>query len=173
MSEVPRAYLTRVGPFEHRNGMSIAMYLALSASAEVIASCTKSPPDDAAALRELAKRLSGYAPACSLELAPIGAQLGLDPVDLPIRLAEERAATSYLAVLSGHVRMGLGGPRELFFAGAEYLRTRPWENISGRDRFALQATLENHATGQSYRLPLRLHVRDGRSPDGPSIRARG
>jgi hypothetical protein len=169
MPPLPLAYLTKVGPLDFRGGKVVAMYVAFSAEGETLATEVEAPPDDAKAVRKLVARLPTHAPCCALELAKVGAALGVEPRDLPPRVAAERAVVAYHALLAGHVGMGMDGPRELGAAGAEYLRAEPWEKLSSSVRYSAKGTFIDHASGRSDALPILLHVQDGDHPDGPSL----
>jgi hypothetical protein len=168
VSPLPTAYLTRIGPID-RGSSSSALYLALSADGERLATRSESPADDAAAIRGLAATLTTHAPWCAPELATVGAQLGFDIAELPPRAAEERAAAAYVASAPDHLFVGSAALRELCTAAAEYERAQPWTKLAILRRFRAKETIRV-SNGNVLRVgELLLQVHAGRGPDGPRL----
>ena len=165
----PPAYLTRIGPIDRRDGDSNAIYLAIAADGERLASRTESPPDDAAAIRGLAATVTTDAPRCALELAEVGAQLGFDVGELPPRAAEERAFAAYLASAPDHLLVTPEAVRELCTAAAEYERAQPWTKLAILRRFLAKETIRVSNANVLREEELLLQIDAGHGPDGPRL----
>ena len=118
-------YVARIGPWHFDEGPT-AFYTAFSPEGDYVEGGARQPPDDRAALQEIAAALPSGRRACSPELAEHAKDLGFDVLPMPPEIAQARATTALLATWQTKDRIGLDVADRVARACPPFFDAAPW-----------------------------------------------
>jgi len=119
-------YVARIGPWQFDKGPTV-FYTAFTPDGDYVEGGLRQPPDDGAALREIAAALPAGRKACSPELAEHARDLGFEVLPMPAEVAQARATTALLATWQTKDRVGLDVADRLARACSPFFDAAPWK----------------------------------------------
>jgi hypothetical protein len=118
-------YVARIGPWHFDKGPTV-FYTAFTPDGDYVEGGLRQPPNDRAALQEIAAALPTGRRACSPELSEHGRDLGFEILPMPPEVAQARATTALLATWQTKDRIGLDVADRIARACPSFFEAAPW-----------------------------------------------